>query len=65
MLMPLVELTMTADHAQAVMAPHGLDDLSGLRERYNPARSTVEQSMACHTRKLWLEQWPRLSVVGA
>ena len=46
------------------VAPHGLDDLFGLHVRYNPARTTVEQFMARHTRKRWLEQWSRLSVVG-
>ena len=47
-----------------VVAPHGLDDLFGLRVRHNPTRATVEQFMARHTRKGWLEQWPRLRVVG-
>lgn len=62
-----VGLTLTADHTLTVVAPHGLDDLFGLRVRHNPARATVEQFMARHTGKRWLEQWPRLrlSVVGA
>ncbi len=47
--MPRVGLTLTADHALTVVAPHGLDDLFGLRVR--------------HTGKRWLEQWLRLSVV--
>jgi len=46
------------------VAPHGLGNLFGLRVRYNPARTTVAQFMVRHTRKRWLEQWPRLSVVG-
>ena len=49
----------------AEVAPHGLDDLFGLRVRHNPARATVEQFMARHTSNRWLEQWPRLNVVGA
>ena len=55
---------MTADHALTEAAQHGLDDLFGLRVRHNPASATVGQFMARHTRKRWLEQWPRLSVVG-
>ncbi len=54
---------MTANHALTVVAPHGLDNLFGLRVRHNPARATVERFMARHTGKRWLEQWPRLTVV--
>lgn len=45
--------------------PQGLDDLFDLRVRHTPARAIVEQFMARHTRNRWLEQWPRMSVVGA
>jgi hypothetical protein len=41
-----------------------LDDLFDLRVRHNPARATVEQLMARHTRKRWLEHWPLLRVVS-
>lgn len=57
-------LTLTADHALTVVAPHGLDDLFGLSVRHYPARATVEQFMARHTCKRWLGQWLRLSAVG-
>ena len=56
---------MTADQALTVVALHGLDDLFGLRVRHKPARATVEQFMALHTYRRWLEQWLRLSVVRA
>ena len=52
------------NQALAVVAPHGLDDLFGLRVRHNPARATVEPFMERHTRKRWLVQLPRLNVVG-
>lgn len=32
-------LTVTADHALALVAQHGLDDLFGLRVQHNPARA--------------------------
>lgn len=55
---------MTTERALTAVAPHGLDDLFDLRVRHNPARAAVEQFLARHTGKLWLEQWPLLSVVG-
>lgn len=49
----------------AEACPHGLDDLFGLRVRHNPTRAAVEQLMARHTCKRWLEQWPLLNMVRA
>lgn len=45
-----------------VIAPHGLDDLFGLRVRHNPQRASAATYRERVQAKRFAERWPRLSI---
>jgi hypothetical protein len=58
-----VGLTLDADDAIKVIAPHGLDDLFDIVVRRNPVRVSVETYRQRVAQKRYEERWPRVRVV--
>lgn len=57
-----VGLRLEANDAITVIAPHGLEDLFGLRVRRNPRRVSVETYRERIEQKRYAERWPRVTV---
>lgn len=57
-----VGLSLRADDALDVIAPHGLEDLFALRLRHNPLRVDRDIFIERITTKGWLQRWPQLRV---
>ena len=51
-----------SDDVVHVVAPHGLDDLFGLRVRHNPARASLAEYRERVLSKRFRERWPRLAI---
>jgi hypothetical protein len=58
-----VGLTLAKDDTIGVIAPHGLDDLFGLRVRYNPSRATVTAYRERVAQKRYAQRWPGVTVI--
>ena len=58
-----VGLTLAKDDTIGVIAPHGLDDLFGLRVRYNPERATVAAYRERVAQKRFAQRWPGVTVI--
>lgn len=58
-----VGVKLTANDAIEVIAPHGLDDLFGLKVRHNPVRASAAVFAGRVASKRFAERWPMLSVV--
>ncbi len=59
-----VGLSMDADGALRVIAPHGLDDLFAMVVRRNPARVSVETYRQRVAQKQYTRRWPKVRVVA-
>ena len=57
-----VGVYLNADDAIGIIAPHGLDDLFGLRVRHNPSSASLATYRARVRSKRFAERWPRLSI---
>lgn len=57
-----VGVTLGAENAVEVIAPHGLQDLFQLRVRHNPMRANAAVFMERVTSKRLVERWPMLAV---
>jgi hypothetical protein len=57
-----VGVTLGADDAIQVIAPHGLKDLFLLRVRHNPVRASATVFTQRVLSKRFIERWPRLSL---
>lgn len=57
-----VGVSLEADDAIRIVAPHGLDDLFGLRVRHNPSRANVETYRQRVARKMFAQRWPMVEV---
>ena len=53
-----VGVRLHADERIEVIAPHGLDDLFGMRVRRNPARASVETYRQRVRDKRYAARWP-------
>jgi streptomycin 3"-adenylyltransferase len=60
-----VGVYLNADGTLGVIAPHGLDDLFGLRVRHNPQRASAATYRERVQAKRFAERWPRLSIDAA
>jgi hypothetical protein len=60
-----VGVSLAADGALRVIAPHGLDDLFALVVRRNPARASVGSYRERVAQKRFAERWPQVRVVPA
>jgi hypothetical protein len=58
-----VGLTLEADGAISVIAPHGLDDLFALVVRRNPARVSIETYRQRIGQKRYAQRWPKVTIV--
>lgn len=47
-----------------VIAPHGLDDLFGLRVRHNPRRASAATYLERVQSKRFAQRWPRLTILA-
>ena len=57
-----VGVYLNCDESIGVVAPHGLDDLFGLRVRHNPRRASVATYRQRVESKRFGERWPMLSI---
>jgi hypothetical protein len=57
-----VGVTLGHDDSLQVIAPHGLDDLFGMRVRRNPARVSPETYRQRVAQKRYAERWPKVRV---
>lgn len=57
-----VGVQLDADGSVGVIAPHGLDDLFGMRVRHNPMRASAETFLQRVKSKRFKERWPLLSI---
>lgn len=55
-----VGVNLNHDDAIGIVAPHGLEDLFGLRVRHNPLRASVQTYRERVASKHWGERWPLL-----
>ena len=60
-----VGVYLNGDGTLGVVAPHGLDDLFGLRVRHNPQRASAATYRERVQAKRFAERWPRLSIEAA
>ena len=58
-----VGVTLRDDDGIAIIAPHGLGDLFGLRVRHNPIRASADVYKARAAAKRFAERWPLVCVV--
>lgn len=59
-----VALRLEHDDTLSIIAPHGLDDLLGMRVRRNPRRVSVETYRQRLAEKGYLARWPRVGIVA-
>lgn len=59
-----VGVYLAPDDTIGVVAPHGLEDLFGLRVRHNPRRASAETYLQRVAEKRFAERWPLLSIVA-
>ena len=59
-----VGVYLSDDESIGVVAPHGLDDLFGLRVRHNPIRASFAVYRQRVESKRFAERWPLLSIDG-
>lgn len=57
-----VGVCLNEDDSIGIIAPHGLDDLFGLRVRHNPVSASLATYQARVRSKRFAERWPRLSI---
>jgi len=60
-----VGVYLNQDESIGVVAPHGLDDLFGLRVRHNPLRASFSVYQQRVESKRFAERWPLLSIDAA
>lgn len=60
-----VGVYLNGDGTLGVVAPHGLNDLFGLRVRHNPQRASAATYRERIQAKRFAERWPRLSIEAA
>jgi len=58
-----VGVKLARNNAIEVIAPHGLDDLFGLKVRHNPSRASAAVFADRVASKRFTDRWPMLSVV--
>lgn len=57
-----VAVTFDRDGRLALIAPHGVDDLLGMRVRHNPLRASRDTFLQRTAQKRYAERWPRVHV---
>jgi uncharacterized protein len=60
-----VGVSLMPDDSLLVVAPHGLDDLFGLRVRHNPIRASAATYRKRVEQKRFADRWPRVVVLPA
>lgn len=60
-----VGVALEADDSIRVIAPHGLQDLFGLRVRHNPSRADAQTYRQRVAQKRFAQRWPRVEVLPA
>lgn len=59
-----VGVSLEADGAIRVIAPHGLEDLFALRVRHNPARADIDTYRRRVASKRFAQRWPQLVIAS-
>ena len=58
-----VGITLDAQHALRVIAPHGLEDLFSIVVRHNPTRTSIDTYRRRVAQKRYAERWPKVRIV--
>lgn len=60
-----VGVSLAADDSIRVLAPHGLEDLFGLRVRHNPVRADAATYRQRVEQKQFARRWPKVEILAA